>query len=295
MAKQVFLKGTRPVLWARIIIYFIVISGTLLCVLPLINVLAISFSTSATAPEVFLWPKAWSLESYSIMFTRPQLYASMLISLERVALSLIISTPVTVLMAYPLSKSAKSYPTRRFYVAILIFCMLFNGGLVPTFILVADWLQLKNNVLALVLPQAVPIFNVILVMNFFRQLPKELEEAAQVDGATKVQILYKIILPLSLPVIATVAMFTFVTHWNDWFAGLLYMTQVEKYPFQTYMQSTIKAPDIKNMLDLQAYMNVSDKTIKAAQIFVGMIPMIIVYPFVQKFFAQGITLGAVKG
>jgi len=148
---------------------------------------------------------------------------------------------------------------------------------------------------ALVLPGAVPIFNVILVMNFMRQMPKEMEEAAWIDGASNIKTLIYIVIPLSVPVIATVMMFSFVSQWNDWFSGLLYMTDVAKYPFQTYIQSTITAPDISNMIDLQNYANVSDKTIKAAQTIVGLIPMIIVYPFVQKYFAAGITLGAVKG
>lgn len=145
------------------------------------------------------------------------------------------------------------------------------------------------------IPGAVPIFNVILVMNFMRQMPKEMEEAAWIDGASNIKTLIYIVIPLSVPVIATVMMFSFVSQWNDWFSGLLYMTDVAKYPFQTYIQSTITAPDISNMIDLQNYANVSDKTIKAAQTIVGLIPMIIVYPFVQKYFAAGITLGAVKG
>jgi putative aldouronate transport system permease protein len=229
------------------------------------------------------------------MLTRIELFKSLLISVERVVLAVIISTVVTVLMAYPLSKPSSVYPTRKYYVGLLVFCMIFNGGLVPGIILVKVWLNLSNTIWALVLPMAVPIFNVILVMNSFRQLPKEVEEAAMVDGASNIRILFQVIVPMSKPVIATVIMFVFVNHWNEWFNGLIFMDKVELYPFQTYLQTTIKAPDIKSMMDLQNYALVSDKTIKCAQVIIGFVPMMIAFPLVQKYFAQGITLGAVKG
>ena len=288
-------KGTEPALWARILIYIVVIFAALICLLPLINVLSVSLNAKHSADRVVLWPVDWSVESYQIMLTRDELFVSLWMSVKRVVLGVVINTVLTVLMAYPLSRSGRVYKTRRVYVGILIFCMLFNGGMVPTLILVTVWLNLGNTVWALVLPGAVPIFNVILVMNFMRQMPKEMEEAAWIDGASNIKTLIYIVIPLSVPVIATVMMFSFVSQWNDWFSGLLYMTDVAKYPFQTYIQSTITAPDISNMIDLQNYANVSDKTIKAAQTIVGLIPMIIVYPFVQKYFAAGITLGAVKG
>lgn len=288
-------KGTEPALWARILIYIVVIFAALICLLPLINVLSVSLNAKHSADRVVLWPVDWSVESYQIMLTRDELFVSLWMSVKRVVLGVVINTVLTVLMAYPLSRNGRVYKTRRVYVGILIFCMLFNGGMVPTLILVTVWLNLGNTVWALVLPGAVPIFNVILVMNFMRQMPKEMEEAAWIDGASNIKTLIYIVIPLSVPVIATIMMFSFVSQWNDWFSGLLYMTDVAKYPFQTYIQSTITAPDISNMIDLQNYANVSDKTIKAAQTIVGLIPMIIVYPFVQKYFAAGITLGAVKG
>ncbi len=288
-------KGTEPALWASILIYIVVILMALFCILPLINILAVSFNAKQSADMVFLWPRDWSFESYKIMLSRDELFTSLWVSVKRVVLGVVINTILTVLTAYPLSRDGRVYKTRKFYVGILVFCMLFNGGMVPTIILVTVWLNLGNTVWALVLPGAVPIFNVILVMNFMRQMPKEIEEAAWMDGATSFKTLLYVVIPLSVPVIATVMMFSFVAHWNDWFSGLLYMTDVAKYPFQTYIQSTITAPDISNMIDLENYANVSDKTIKAAQTIVGLIPMIIVYPFVQKYFASGITLGAVKG
>lgn len=293
--KTKFRSGLRPAKWAMVIIYAVVIFAALICLVPLINVLAISLNSKETADRVFLWPTDLSLQSYEIMLKRPQLYNSLWISVKRVVLSILISTPVTVLMAYPLSRKSSEYPMRKVYVAIVVFCMIFNGGLVPGIILVKVWLNMANTIWALVLPSAVPIYNVILVMNYFRGLPKEVEEAAQIDGATAVQVLFKVVVPMSTPVIATVVMFVFVNSWNEWFNGLIFMDDVNLYPFQTYLQSTIKAPDIKSMVDLQNYALVSDKTIKCAQIIIGMIPMIIAFPFVSKYFAAGVTLGAVKG
>ncbi len=296
MEKRIkYRSGLRPSRWAEAIIYIAVTFAALLCLLPLLNVLAISLNSKDTADRVFLIPKNFSLQSYEIMLGRSQLYNSLWISVKRVVLSIAISTPITVLMAYPLSRKSSEYPTRKIYVAIVVFCMIFNGGLVPGIILVKVWLKLTNTIWALVLPMAVPLYNVILVMNYFRGLPKEVEEAAKIDGATAVQVLFFVIVPMSTPVIATVVMFVFVNSWNEWFNGLIFMDDVNLYPFQTYLQSTIKAPDIKSMVDLQNYALVSDKTIKCAQIIIGMIPMIIAFPFANKYFASGVTLGAVKG
>lgn len=295
MSKKRYIKGTAPAPWATVVIYALVILAALVCLIPLLNVLAISLNSKETAEDVFLWPVDFSLQSYQIMIKRPQLYSALWMSIRRVVYAIIISTVVTVLMAYPLSKSSKIYPMRSIYAKICIFCMIFNGGMVPGIILVKQWLNLTNTVWALVLPMAVPIFNVILVMNYFRSLPKEVEEAATVDGANPFQILFKVVIPMSTPVIATVIMYVFVNHWNEWFNGLIFMDDVKYYPFQTYLQSTIKAPDIKSIVDLENYKLVSDKTIKCAQIVIGLIPMVIIFPFVQKYFAEGITLGAVKG
>lgn len=288
-------KGLEPVLWAKIVIYAVVILCALLCLLPLVNILAISFSSKETADLTFLIPKQWSLESYRAILGRAQLYSSLWMSIKRVVLALIISTVVTVMMAYPLSKPSKQYPTRKFYVGLVVFCMIFSGGLVPGVILVKVWLNLTNTVWALVLPMAVPIYNVILTMNFFRGLPKEVEEAAQVDGAGYFRILFQLVVPMSTPVIATTMLLVFVNHWNEWFNGLIFIDKTELYPFQTYLQSVITVPDIKSMMDLENFALVSDKTIKNAQVIVGFLPMMIIFPFVQKYFAQGITLGAVKG
>ena len=292
--KQKATKGTAPALWALILIYAAVIFAALLCIIPLLNVLAVSFSSKDMADRVFLWPQDWSISSYSLIFSNKNMFHSLWISVQRVVIGVTLNTVLTLLMAYPMSRSAKEYPMRKYYAGFLVVCMLFNGGLVPGIVLV-NALQLNDTIWALTLTMAVPIYNVILTMNFFTQLPKEVEEAAKVDGANSFQILLKIVLPLSKPVIATIILFSFVNHWNEWFQALIYMSDISMYPFQTYLQTVIKVDDISNIMDAIAYNDVNNKTVKSAQIIVGLIPLVVFYPFVQKYFAQGITLGAVKG
>lgn len=268
----------------------------LICILPLINVLAVSFSgkTAANANIVGLWPVDFTLQSYKIIFTRPDILSSFGMSVLRTVLGVVINLVLTVMMAYPLSKSSKDFHGRNIYMTLTVFVMLFSGGMVPLYMLVYK-LHMLNTVWALVLPGAVPIFNVIMMMNFFRGLPHGIEEAALVDGADVFSTLMRIVIPLSKPVIATVVLFQFVAHWNDWFSGLLYMSDMSKYPLQTLLQSTLSSVDITNLEQARLYANVSDRTLRAAQIFVTTLPILLLYPFLQKYFAKGVVLGAVKG
>ncbi|MFD0670945.1 carbohydrate ABC transporter permease [Cohnella sp. GCM10027633] len=276
--------------------YIILAGAAFLCILPLINVLAVSLSSShaANANLVGLWPVDFTVQSYKVIMTRPEVLKAFWISTERTLLGVLINNLLTVLMAYPLAKSTKQFKGRHIYMWGMIFVMLFNGGLVPTYIIVHD-LGLMNSVWALVLPGGVPIFSVILMMNFLKQLPSEIEEAAFIDGASYFTSLTRIILPLSMPVIATVTLFHFVGHWNDWFAGLLYMTDMADYPLQTMLQAVVKGNDIMTLDDAKMFANVSDRTLKGAQVFVTALPILILYPFLQKYFTKGIVLGSVKG
>ena len=286
-------RGTRIF---SIFNYIFLIGISVLCLLPILNVLAISFSSSsaANANLVRFWPIDFTTKSYEIIFSRPDISAALWVSIKRTLLGVLINNVLTILMAYPLSKTNKQFPGRNIYMYSLIFTMLFSGGLVPLYVLVNN-LHMINSIWSLILPGAVPVFNVILMMNFFRQLPKEIEEAAYIDGASNMQCLIKIIIPLSLPVIATVTLFQFVGHWNDWFGGLIFMNNVKFYPLQTLLQSTLSSGDIKNLEQAKMFAEVSDRTLKAAQIFVTTLPILVLYPFLQKYFAKGIVLGSVKG
>ena len=201
-------------------------------------------------------------------------------------------------MAYPLSKTKREFKSRNIYMNIIIFAMLFSGGLIPTYIIIRN-LNLLDTIWVLVLPGAVPIFSVILIMNFFVGVPKSLEEAAIIDGASPLQILTKVYIPVSLPALATVALFSIVGNWNDFMTGLIYMSQVSNYPIMTYIQSlTIDISELvrsgTNSDALQNIAEVQNRNLNAAKIVVSTIPLLLIYPFLQKYFVTGIVVGSVK-
>lgn len=266
-----------------------------LCLLPLIHIAAVSFSDQAavSANQVGLFPKGFTLASYKMVAKRGAFWKAFGVSVNRVILGVAINTVVTVLMAYPLSKSEREFPFRRVYVWLLIFVMIFDGGLVPNYLLVHN-LKLFDTIWALVLPAAVPIYNIILTMNFMKQLPGTIEEAAMVDGAGYFQRFVYLVIPLSKPVIATVTLFSFISHWNSWFDGKIYNNQTTNYPLQTYLQNLISSSDMTNAAEAieNALSNV--KTLQAAQLVLTLLPILLIYPFLQKYFVTGMMVGAVK-
>ncbi|HZH62044.1 MAG TPA: carbohydrate ABC transporter permease [Metabacillus sp.] len=284
----------------KVIIYTIVIFLGLICLLPLWNIVAISFSSSeaVAANAVGLTPVNFTTKAYMMIIEDGQFWRSFSISIQRVILSLIINMILIVLMAYPLSKSKRNFRGRNIYMNLIIFAMLFNGGMIPTYLVVKN-LDLLNTIWALVLPGAVQIFSIILVMNFFIGVPKSLEEAAIMDGANPWQVLFKVYIPISLPALATVALFSIVGNWNDFFSGLIYMTKVSNYPLMTYIQSL--SIDIQDMLkaganssQLENIMEVSNRNLNAAKIVISTIPLLLIYPILQKYFITGIVVGSVK-
>lgn len=270
----------------------------LLCIFPLINVLAMSFSSqlAISLGKVSFWPIGFSTLAYEFLLSNSMFWTSMLVTLERIALGGSINMVMAVLIAYPLSKSPEKLPGRTVYAWYFIFTMLFGGGLIPTF-LVVKYTGIIDTIWSLVIPGAVPIFNVVLLLNFFRQLPKELEEVAFIDGAGHWRTLWSVYLPVSLPALATICLFSLVGHWNEWFSAIIYMKRTEHYPLQTYLQMILVQSNFKvtNAGDLEILNKLSNKTISSAQIFIGMIPILCVYPFLQKYFTKGIVLGSVKG
>ncbi|WP_135553473.1 carbohydrate ABC transporter permease [Paenibacillus cymbidii] len=270
----------------------------LLCILPLLNVLAVSFSSKEAilAGKVTFWPVEFSIKAYAFVAVKKEFLRSIGISLERVLLGTTISMILTILTAYPLSREVKAFKSRTAYAWIFVFTMLFSGGLVPGYVVVKQ-LGLMDTMWALVLPGAVPIFNVILMLNFMRNLPKELSEAAFIDGAGHWQLLWRVVLPLSLPSLATVGLFTIVGQWNEWFHGILYMNDPKHYPLASYLQTIVIRYDltqIRSPEEMQMLSTINDRAVRAAQIFLGALPIFLVYPFLQRYFMSGIVLGSVK-
>ncbi len=278
--------------------YILLIISAFICLLPFIHVLAISFSssTAAMSGEVKLWPVDFTLKSYEFIADRPAFIRSFLVALERVGLGLPISLLLTILTAYPLSKGKKDFRLRMIYVWFFMVSILFGGGLIPWYITI-KYTGLLDSIWALVIPCAVQVFYIILMLNFFRELPIELDEAAYMDGAGHWRILWQIYVPLSKPALATITLFTAVNHWNSWFDGLILMNRPERYPLQSYMQTIIVGKDMARISekDIAILKLVNDRTSKAAQVFIGTIPILLVYPFLQKYFTTGIVLGSVKG
>lgn len=269
----------------------------IVCILPIIHVLALSFSSSAAAQAgyVKLWPVQFTLSSYDFVTHKPAFFRSILVTLKRVIIGVPFNMLLTVLIAYPLSKETKKFPMRTLYAWIFVVTILFGGGLIPLYMTV-KYTGIMDSIWAMVLPGAVPVFNVILLLNFFRGLPKELEEAAFMDGAGHWTTLWRIFLPLSLPALATITLFATVGHWNAWFDGIIYMNSPDHYPLQSYLQTVVINRDLSLMSssDMKSLAEVNDRTAKAAQIFLGALPILCVYPFLQRFFMKGIVLGSVK-
>lgn len=268
------------------------------CLVPILHVLAVSLSsnTAASAGVVWLWPKGFTLTSYAYVLKRVMFWKSMWVSIERVVLGGAINVLMCVLTAYPLSKSRERFSMRTPYVWFLFFTTLFSGGLIPWYILIKEFGML-DTIWALVLPGAVPVFNVLVMLNFYRAIPQQLEEAALIDGAGQWKILMRIYLPASLPAIATIMVFSLVNHWNNWFDGVILMNRPENYPMSSYLRILLFQSDILEVSSSssQELKEISERTLQSAQMFVGILPILFVYPFLQKYFVKGILLGSVKG
>ena len=272
----------------------------LICMVPLLNLLAYSFSASQSIIEnkVFLWPKEFTLKAYQYVLESKEFWSSVSVSVKRVLLGVPLNTLLTILVAYPLSKDERQFKARKYYVAYMLTVMLFNGGLMPTYYIVSKT-KLIDTVWALIIPGAVPIFNCIVLMNFFRGIPSELEESAKLDGASQWQILWRIFIPISKPSLATIILFSLINHWNSWFDGLIYSNHTTNYPLQSYLQTLVTSTteilaqgDVKAIAKL---VDINDTNMKAAQIFISVIPLMLIYPFLQKYFTTGLTMGSVKG
>ena len=285
---------------------FLVCNGTfliifaLVCLVPFINLLSISLSDSAAvdAGNVGLTPVGFNLTAYEFLLQKTEFWKAFAISIERVVLGTVLSLAINILAAYPLSRAKNKFKGRKFYVALLVVTMFFNGGIVPTYIVISN-LGIMNTILALILPTALNAWNIVLLVSFFKEVPSELVEAAEMDGASQFQILFKVVLPISLPALATVTLFTAVAHWNNWFDGYMYMNP-SQYPLQTYIYNMINevnqlaqnpnlTPEQQELLA-----QLPGKTLRSAQIFIAMLPIMLVYPFAQKYFIKGLTQGGVK-
>lgn len=268
------------------------------CIMPMVHIFAISLSsnTLVTKGEVFFWPKDFTLRAYEYIVSNSLFWGSFRISVVRLVLGVALQVLVTLLAAYPLSKTDARFRGRTFWAWFVFIPMLFSGGVIPWYLVISR-LGMTGSIWALILPCAVSPFYVLLMLNFFRGLPSEIEEAALIDGAGQYRILFQIYLPLSLPSIATIAVYSLLGHWNSWFDGLLLMNRPQEYPLMTYLQAMVVNIDRMNLSEQEIIRiaQLGERTNRAAQVFVATVPIMIVYPIFQKYFTKGLTIGAVKG
>jgi putative aldouronate transport system permease protein len=276
--------------------YVILSAAGLLCILPFIVIIAGSLASDAeiTQRAVFLIPETFSLDAYRFIFSTSTITKSIGVSIYVTVIGTIVNLFFTVTMAYPLAK--RVLMGRNVILNGVIFTMLFGGGMIPTYLVIRD-LHLLDSLNALIIPGAISAFNLIIVKNFFQELPPELEEAGRIDGCSDLGNLWKIVLPLSKPVLATFTLFYAVGHWNNFFAALLYINDPNKWPLQVMLRQIVMlsqaAGDISSMDP--TFVKPPEQSIKMAVIVVGTLPILMVYPFLQKHFAKGVMLGSVKG
>ena len=265
----------------------------LLCFLPLVNLFAISLSgkSAANSGLVTFWPVDFTTLAYIKTFHNSNFIRSLVFSFLRTGAGTLFGMFVITTAGYALSKEFRGRTALMWF---FVFTMLFGGGLIPSY-LVNTSLGLKNNFLVYILPGAFSCYNLILIMNFFKSIPRALEEAALIDGASFFKVLWKIYLPLSKAGLATVALFIMVGNWNEWFTGILYMSDTKNYPLASFLQVIVVQGNQQDLaLDPTSAAAMSERTIKAAQVFIGALPILLVYPFLQKYFVTGIVMGAVK-
>ena len=270
----------------------------LLCVLPFVHVLALSFSSAIAADKgiVGLWPVQFTTAAYEFAFSQSLFLRAIWNTIKRVLLGVALNIALITITAYPLSKRKEVFPGRGVFAWFFMATMLVNGGLIPTY-LVVTWTGLRNTIWALVLPGAVYAFNVALLLNFFRQIPAEIEESAFLDGAGSWRVLLSLYVPLSVPALATLTIFSTVGHWNEWFHGLIYLDSMRDYPLQTYLQGVIIDPStaLVDVSQVELMLRISRKNFNSAQIVIATVPVIAVYPFLQRYFVKGLMIGSLKG
>ncbi|GHV86766.1 protein LplC [Spirochaetia bacterium] len=287
------LKSNRLSDW--LIIIFVSFS-VLLCLFPMLNVLAVSLSSNNAIlnSKVVFWPVEVTWASYKAIFADASMIRSLLFTIQMTAIYTALSMGLTIACAYPLSKT--HLKGRGIFTLFIIFTMYFSGGMIPHYLLVQS-LHLLNTQWALILPGAISTFNVIIMRTFFSQLPENLEEAAMIDGASDAYILLRITLPLSTAVIATLSLFYAVGKWNSFQDALFYITKTELYPLQLKLNAIISnAQNVDPLVEgVQAVETQLPESIKAGCIIFATLPILVVYPWLQKYFVKGVTLGAVKG
>ncbi len=298
--KKTARKGQRKTWLSQLVIRLILILCSVICLYPLLNVLAKSFSSAAAISDhpLMILARDVTFEAYRYILKTPVLWKSFGITVFSTVVGTAMNLMITTTCAYALSRTKA--PGNKIMLWIVVFPMLFGGGLIPVYILLSN-LHLLDSIWVLIIPSLLSPVNALLMRNFMWSIPDSLYESAMIDGAGEMTILCRIILPLSKPIIATVGLFYAVGHWNDYFTGLYYINDNTKWPLQVLLRSIIVDFNTAGMGTLNtSYVGtggsvIQPENIKAACIIFATVPIVLVYPFLQKYFVKGVIVGAVKG
>lgn len=295
MAKTVS-KQKKKITAGTVILYAVLTLIGFVCLYPFLNVVAYSFSgyNAVLSGKVTFFPIDFNLGAYKEILNKAQIWIAMNVTLIVTLCGTALGLVLTVFAAYALSR--ENLPGRKVMTGIILFTMYFSGGIIPTFMVVKE-MGMYDTLAALVIPQSINVFNFIVMRTFFRQLPESLEEAAKIDGASDMQVLIKIILPLSIPIIATIGLFYAVQYWNGYFDALLYIQEPDKYTLQLRLRSLLFADELNNAGAAAEGVGtkVMTQSLKMACVAVSTLPILVVYPWLQKYFVKGVMLGSVKG
>lgn len=270
---------------------------TVAAVFPFYQVVLLSFADMASYARhpLYLLPYCFDLTGYKTIFEDPMFFTSLGVTLFITVVGTTINMFLSVMGAYVLSR--KYLIGRKFFLNLIIFTMLFNGGLIPTYLVIKD-LKLVNTIWAMILPCGISTYYLIIMKNYFMSLPDSLLEAARLDGANEYHILVKVVLPISVPFMATFILFYAVERWNEWYLANLYINKSALYPLQTYLRNVLIS--MSNTLNdiakqfMQGHAKVNSTAVQMATIVVATVPILCVYPFVQKHFVKGVMVGGIK-
>jgi putative aldouronate transport system permease protein len=291
------MRARKSISWGQVILCTFLLLVTMLTLYPFWHVLMYSFSDpkQAMGGGLFLLPRGISFDSYILLFTNSNILQAYMNSLFRLFVGTLVNVFLTAMLAYPLS--IRRYIFRTPITLMIFFTMLFSGGMIPTYLLVNSF-GLVDSLWALIVPSAISAWNFFIMKNYFQSIPPELEESANMDGATPLGTLFWIIIPVSLPVIAAIALFYGVHHWNAYFDAVLYINSQDKQVLTIFIRSMMNysAVESTRAMDNTADMaNISDESVKMAAIVAAVIPMLLIYPFLQKYYVKGVLIGSVKG
>lgn len=276
-------------------IFIALVMGLILIVIlyPMLNIIAISFSSSAHVVQrsVTVFPRGFTLDAYREIFLSPKIPRAYMNTFIYTGLGTAINILMTILTAYPLSKS--HLVGRKGFMTMIMLTMFFSGGMIPTYIVVRT-LGMINTIWSLLLPNAIWTIELLILMSFFRSLPSAIYESAVIDGASEYRILWQLYVPLSKASLASIGLFYFMGHWNSYVLPFLYLNDQSMYPIQLVLKDMLldETSSISNMVTTSAF---TPTSLKNAVIFISMIPVMIIYPFVQRYFVQGVMIGSVKG